>query len=56
VDLMAYMASKEQETLGHPPQQGYWEQERGPRLLRSPYPNLDPNTEHLPHYFHPRLP
>jgi hypothetical protein len=26
VDLMAYMASKELETLDHPPQQGHWEQ------------------------------
>jgi hypothetical protein len=25
-------------------------------LLRSPCPNSAPNTEHLPHNFHPRPP
>jgi hypothetical protein len=56
VDIMAYKAYKVLENMDYPPQQGHWEQDRGPQLLRSPYTNLATNTELLPHNFHLRSP
>ncbi|KAL1775411.1 glyceraldehyde-3-phosphate dehydrogenase [Sigmodon hispidus] len=47
VDLMGYMASKEEEAHPGPPTPARREQEKGPRLLSGPCPNLA-NTEHLP--------